>query len=433
MKQTRFFRIFSLVSCFLLVATTAFTQSGRPGGNRGDNFPDFSCMVSPTRSTQLDFVKQMAAIPEFAESINVLAARFDEASINVTDQPEASARLTEYFLGKIREAKGKTEISSKDVFELLCSHVELIQIETFVKKAYEAIKAAGNEDGQADSGLAFYDHARLTVVTKFSPAEFSGMRDLFPPEIKFDIIKGGENDFLVILGSDDYPSKYFIGGQKLEGRDAYVTVLGINRDLVEQKLRMVQDERFRTYLLGDNAPASSLWLGKGVFDVMKEASLKATLDSDVNYNNYMLEQINGFSAVTRDIDGKTNVQIRLALADDETVDGLVDIAKGGMALLRFMSAADSNENTKMLLNFMRSIGIVRDGTTLTATINLSSDEFLRMAKGALVKGTEEGVVGIVIDENGVRFRTSSDSTKAVPAPTLNPHPPLQTPYYQPIP
>lgn len=409
MKQTRFFHVFSLVSCFLLVATTGFAQPGRLGGNRGENFPDFSCMFSPTRSVQVDLVKQMTAMPEFAEFVDALTARIDEAARN---QPDFSPLTTKYFLDKVREAKGKTDISSKDVFELFYSQVELIQIEAFVKKAYDESVATGIIALEINVDHSLYNNARLTVVTKFHPEELSGILDFIPPEIKFDIIKGEENDFLVSFEVSEDNEKLFIGGQKLEGRDAYTTVLSLNRDLVEQKLRMMQNERFREFLLGDNAPANSLRLGKGVFDFIKASILEGThfddLDPGEKNTVNFVEQINGFSVTTRDIDGKTNIQTRLALTDEETVGGLMDIINGGKALLRFMAAAESNEDTKMLFNFVRNIEIVCEGTTLTAMINLSSDEFLHMVKGGLIKGAEESIVGIVIDENGISFRTGSN-------------------------
>ncbi len=388
MKRTRFFRIFSLVSCFLLAATSVFAQQG---GGRDGNFPDISYTVSPTRSMQTDLVKQMTAMPEFGEFYDALTARIDEEYVKASNKHDFPAPVADYLLDKVREAKGKTKISSKDVIELFFSEFELIQVEVFAKKAYDA----GIFDGERNSEIREY--VRLTIVTKFSPAELSGLLDLIKPMVAVDMIKSEENDFLVGFSDPNKKEdeKVFLGGRKLENRDDYAVVISFSRDLVERKLDMMQSDRARRFLLADDAPVKSLRIGKGVFEVIK-ADIQKKIDSGEakSGNNKdavrIVEQIDNFSAVTRDMDGKTCTQLRLALTGDQVASDLKDMADGGKAMLRFMAGSDNvDADAKKLIDLLLNTEIVRDGATLTATINWSSDEFLKIVKDGLVKATAE--------------------------------------------
>ncbi|MCL2119881.1 MAG: hypothetical protein FWH27_15800 [Planctomycetaceae bacterium] len=388
MKHTRFSRIFSLVACFLLAATTVFAQ---PGGNqpRGD-FPDISYSAALARSVQSDCMEKILAMPEFQEFFNALTARIDAEYVKVSNQSAFPAPVADYFLDKVRDAKGKTEISSKDVIELLFTEFELVQLEAFAKKAYDA---GAVKPGQNNPDVGKY--VRLTVVTKFPPAELGGIVDFIPPFITMDMIKAMESDFLVsfsVPGQTDV--KLFVGGQRLEGRSDYVTVLSLSREMVEQKLTQMQNERFRQFLFSDNAPFETIRLGKGVFDVLLAETQKkidaGTANPGDNDFIRILEQVNSFSMITRDIDGKTGTVIRLALTNEDAAEGLKDLANGGKAFLRFMAgSATVDADAKKLINFVLDTEIVRDGTNLTATINWSNEAFLDMLKDGFKKGIAE--------------------------------------------
>jgi len=390
MKPTRFFRIFSLVSCFLLTAATVFAQPDPIGGSRSRNFPDISYTVSPTRAVQTDLVKQVTAMPEFKEFFDAFTAKIDGEYAKVSNQPGFPAPVADYFLDKIRSAKGGTDVSPKDALELFFSEIELIQFEGFAKKAYDegVIKTEENNPEAIK-------YLRLTIVTKFGPAELSGILDFVPPFVPFEMFKSSENDFLVSFGDpNNAENKLFVGGQKLEGRDSYVTVLSLNRELVEQKLTMMQNERFRMFMFGDNAPVKSLLVSRGVFDVLK-AEVQKKIDSGTANSGEkdalrIIEQVNSFSVTTRDIDGKTGTQIRLALTGEDSAEGLKDMANAGKAILRFMAGSESvDADARKLINFVLNTQVVREGTNLTATINWSSDEFLQFVKDGLKKGTTE--------------------------------------------
>jgi len=388
--KIRFFRIASLVSCFLLAAATVFAQPGQFGGNRDGNFPDISYSVSPVRGVQTDLVKQVVAMPEFKEFFDAFTAKIDGEYVKVSNQPGFPAPVVDYFLDKIRDAKGRTDISSQDAVELFCSEIELIQLEAFAKKAFDD---GAIQPGQNNPEVAKY--LRLTVVTKFRPAELSGILDFVPPFVPFEMYKTSENDFLVSFGAPDNSGiKLFVGGQKLGGRDSYVTVIGLNRELVEQKLTMMQNERFRAFMFGDNAPVGSLRVSRGVFDALKAEVQKKIADGTANPGDKdalrIIEQVNAFSVSTRDLDGKTNTVIRLALTNEDTAEGLKAMADGGKAMLRFMAGSENvDADARKLINFVLNTEIVRDGTNLTATINWSSDDFLQLVKDGLKKGTAE--------------------------------------------
>ena len=397
MKQTRFFRIFSLAACFLLAATTLFAQ---PGGNRDfpimgnrDGFPDLSYLVSPARGARCDLAKQICAMPEFKAFADALTAKIDAEYDKVSGQWNFPTQLADYFLDKVRDAKGRNDISSKDVIELFYSEIELLHLEVFAKKAYEAGASVAKDKVPFEIGK----NATLTVVTKFSPAELSGILDHIPPFVSLEMFKAVESDFLVGFSIPD-PNlagvKLFVGGQKLEGRNDYAVVVSLNRELVERKLDMMQNERFRQFFLGENAAVKSLRIGKNVFDVII-AEVKKKIDAgtanpgDKDFVR-ILEQVNSFSIVTRDIDGKTNTIIRLALNNVETAENLLEAAVGGKAMLRFLAGSQSiDAEAKKLIDFVLNTEIVRDGTTLTATINWSNSEFLQMLKDGFKKGVVE--------------------------------------------
>ena len=387
MKQTRFARIFSLVSCFLLAATTLFAQ---PPGMQGGNFPDLSYTVSPSRGAQCDLAKQVMAMPEFAEFFDALTAKIDEEYIKASNQPGFPTDVAEYFLDKVRDAKGRNDISSKDVIELFFTEMELIQVEAFVEKAYEArLAMPGNEP------LVIGKNARLTIVTKFSPAELSGILDFVPPFVAFEMFKTSENDFLVsfgIPGQDDV--KLFIGGQKIEGRDDYAMVLSLNRELVEQKLTQMQNERFRQYLFGENAAIKSLIVGRSVFEVGQAEIEKKIADGIANSGDKdalrIIEQLNTFMVMTRDVEGKTTTGIRLVLTNEDAAEGLFAMANGGKALLRFLAGSDSvDDDARKLIDFVLNTEIERNRAALSATIHWSNAEFLSLLKDGFKKGVAE--------------------------------------------
>lgn len=388
MKHTRFFRIFSLVACFLLVATSVFAQ---PGVNRGGNFPDLSYSVSPSRGLQADITKQMMAMPEFKEFFDALTAKIDAEYVKASSQSTFPAPIADYILDKVRDAKGRTDISSKDVIELFYSEIELVQLEAFVEKLYEEKLASQG----TPEPIVLGNNARLTVVTKFSPAELDGIIEFLPPFVTLDLIKAEVNNFLVSFGMMGQPEiKLFIGGQKLEGRSDYATVISLNRELVEQKLAVMQNERFRQFLFGDNAPFQSLRVSRGFFEVGQAEIEKKIADGIANSGDRdmlrILEQVNSFMLTTRDIDGKTATQIRLALTNEDTAEGLLDMANGGKAFLRFMAgSANVDADAKKLLNFVLNTEIVRNGSSLTATINWSNAEFVQLLNDGLKKGVVE--------------------------------------------
>jgi len=386
--KTRFFRILSLASCFLLAAATVFAQ---PGGNfpNSSNFPDISYSVSPTRCVESDLMKQVIAMPEFAEFFDALTAKVDEEFVKVNNQLFMFAPVIEQVLDKVRAAKGKKEISSKDVIELFFSEVEQVRFSVYLKKAYDdgAIKP-----GQDNPELIKY--LQLALVTKFSPAELSGVVDFFKIFLTVTV-QGDENDFFVsIKDPNKGDTTLYIGGQKIQGRDRYYVMIGFDRERIERGLEMVQNERFRTFLLSDSGPVKSLFIGKGVFDVLK-AEIQKKIDSGTANSGdrdglRIIEQVNAFSVTTRDIDGKTSTQIRLALTNEDTAEGLKDMANGGKAMLRFLASSEGvDADARKLINFVLNTEIVRDGINLTATINWSNGDFLQFVKDGLKKGTAE--------------------------------------------
>ena len=383
MKRTRFFQIFSLVSCFLLAASAVFAQ---PGEGRGGNFADFSYSLSPTRTVELGVVKQLIGTSEFAEFFDAFTAKIDEEYVKASNQPNFPAPIADPILDKVREAKGKTEISSKDVIELFFSEVELIQFEAYLKRAYDA---GATEKNNPELGK----YVRLTFVTKFSPAELAAVLDILKVFIAVDMIKAEENDFLVsFCDPNNSEIKLFIGGRNIEELGNYVTVFSFSRELVEQRLNMMQNERGRRFMLGENTPAESLRLGGGVFDVAK-AELQKKIDAGENKEKDMLrivEQINNFSLVTRDFEGKTGTRARLALNSEQVASDLKDMAEGGKAMLRFIAGSESvDANARALLDLLLNTEIERDGQNLVATINWSNDDLAQLAKDVFKKMTAD--------------------------------------------
>ena len=384
----RFSRIFSFVTGLLLVATTVFAQ---PGGNQQrENFPDISYSAALSRSVECDCMKQILAMPEFQEFFNVATAKIDSEAAKMRYQLFMFLPVIDQVLDKVRDAKGKKDISSKDVIELVFTEFELVQFEAFIKKAYDegAIKP-----GQGNPDVIKY--LRLTAVTKFCPAELAGVLDFFKQFLTVTI-DGDEDDFFVSIKD---PSKadttLFIGGQKLKGRSDYAVVIGFNRDLIEQKLTLMQNERFRGFLLGgDNAPIETIRIGRGVFDVLQADIQRKIVTGTANPGDKdflgIVEQVNSFSMITRDAAGKTGTVIRLALTNEDTAEGLKEMANGGKAMLRFVAAsATMDADTKKLINFLLDTEIVRDGTTLSATINWSNEAFLQLLKDGFKKGVTE--------------------------------------------
>ena len=388
MQHTRFPRIFSLTACFLLAATTVFAQ---PVDNqqRG-NFPDFSYSGSFARSVQCDCMEKILAMPEFRVFFNTLTARIDEEYVKASNQSAFPVLLADYLLDKIRAAKGRTEISSKDVIELLFTEFELIQLEAFVKSAYDE---GAIQENQNNPNLGKF--LRLTIVTKFPPAELGGILEFIPPFVTMDLIKAEANDFFVSFSVPDQAEiKLFVGGQKLEGRDDFATVISLSREMVERKLVQLQNERFRQFLFSDEAPLETIRFGKGIFDVLVAETQKkidaGTANSGDRDAVRIFEQVNSFSMITRDIDSKTCTIFRLALTNEDTAAGLKEMADGGKAMLRFLAGSENvDSDAKKLIDFVLNTEIVRDGTTLTATINWSNEAFLQLLKEGFKKGVEE--------------------------------------------
>ena len=380
MKRTRFLSVFSLAACMLLAAGAVFAQ---PREGRDGSFSDLSYTVSPTRIAELDVAKQLLAMPEFVEFFDALTARIDKEYVNASNQPGFPHPAADLILDKVREATGKTAISSKDVIELYFSQIELVQPEVFLKRAYDAGIIGGERKPEAEMG----NYMRLTVVTKFNPTELSDLLDMAKGIVTVDVIRGEENDFLVSVSDPNKDDvKLFFGGQKLQNRDGYVTVFSLNRRLVEQKLRQLQGERDGRFLFGENAAAITLRVGKGAFEVAEAETQKKIDDGNDGEKDMLriIEQVNSFSAVTRDFNGKTNTQLRLALSNEDTARDLKDIANGGKAILRFMAGSDKvDADARKLIVLLLESEIEQDGANLVARINWSSDEFLQLAKKAL--------------------------------------------------
>jgi hypothetical protein len=147
-------------------------------------------------------------------------------------------------------------------------------------------------------------------------------------------------------------------------------------------------------MFGDNAPVKSLRISRGVFDVLKAVAQKKIDDGTANPGDKdalrIIEQVNALSITTRDIDGKTCTQVRLALTNEDTAEGLKDVANGGKAMLRFLAGSESvDADARRLIDFVLNTAIVREGTALTATINWSSDAFIGLVKDGLKKGIAE--------------------------------------------
>jgi len=156
----------------------------------------------------------------------------------------------------------------------------------------------------------------------------------------------------------------------------------------------MQNERFRGFIFGDSAPVKSLRFGQGIFEIARAEIQKKIADGHANSGETdvlrIIEQINSFSVVTRDTDGKTTTQLRLALANEDIANDLKDMANGGKAMLRFMAgSAYVDADAKKLIDFVLNTEIVRDGTNLTATINWSNESFLQILKDGFKKGVSE--------------------------------------------
>lgn len=379
MKRTRFFSMLSLIGGLLLVTNAVFAQ---PGSGRDGNFPDFSYTASPTRIVELNVVQQLINTPEFSELFDALTARIDEEYVKASNQPNFPTPAADLILDKVREAKGKTAISSKDVIELFFSQVELIQIEAFIKKAYDAGDIGPT--AKEKSG----EYARLTFVTKFSPSELAGLLDMVRNIVTVDTIKGEKDDFLVSVYDPSKEDKLYLGGRKIEDLDNYVIVFGLRRDLVEQKLDRMQNERGRRFLFGENAPAKSLRIGKGVFEVAEIETQKKVDAGNTKEKDMLriLKQVNSLIVVTRDFDGKTGTQLRLVLNGEDAASDLKDIANGGKAFLRFIIGSDGiDANARQLINQLLDSEIEQNEQTLSVTINWSNDQFVQLAKDAFKK------------------------------------------------
>ena len=382
MKRTRFFCMINMMCCFLLAASTVFAQPER----RGENFPDVAYSASPTRIVELDMVKQVIGSPEFTEFFDALTAKIDQEYRKVSFQPGFPSPIADVILGKVREAKGISKVSSKDVIELFFSEVELIQLEAYLKKAYDAGVMVPNNP---ETGKYF----RVTFVTKFSPAELSGLLDILKPFAPVEMIKGEENDFLVSIRDPNQSDvKLFLGGQKIEALDRYAVVFSLSREMVEQKLTFMQNERARRFMFGENAAAKSLWVGKGFFEMMEADTQKKIDAGNDNEKDTLriIKQVNFFSATTRDFDGKTGTRLRLVLADEKAVSDLKAMAEGGKAMLGFIANSDNTDAClKKLIGLLQGVEINQDGQSLTVAINWSDDELIQLAKEGLKKATAE--------------------------------------------
>jgi len=388
MKPTRFFRFSCLVSCILLAATTLFAQ---PRGVPAGNFPDFFYTVSPSRSLESDLVRQILAMPEFAEFFDAVTAKIDAEFDKASRQPAFPVNVTDYFLDKVRDAKGRRNISSKDVIELFFSEIELIQVEVFAGEALEASASVPSDMVPIVIGR----NARLTFVTKFSPAELAGILDFIPPFITMEMFKAEESDFLVSFGVLGQPEmKLFIGGQKLRGRDDYVMVVSLDRERIEQKLSPRQSGLITSFLIGENAAIKSLRISRGFVEVLQAGVQKKIADGTANSGDRdflrVLEQVNSFGVVTRDIDAQTTTRMTLTLTNEDTAEGLLAIALGGKAALRLLASSESvDADAKKLIDFVLNTEIVRVNNRLSASINWSSPEFVRLLQDGFKKATAE--------------------------------------------
>jgi len=397
MKKTR---ILGLICGMIFAATAGFAQPQEQQPQQQGQRSDLVYTVNLAKAADLNLTKEILATQEFKDFFASLTNKIDTDYVKASQAPIFPTKLADVLLEKVREAKGKNNISSKDVLELLADQVELVQFDGFIKKGYENWTKRGDSDLALPLIAYYHKFASITFVVKFPPAELAGIIEYFETvkdNITFEIVEPDTENFVVkfsyrgVQSADNPgdPNKWvsiYAGGRKIEKLGTYAVVFSGDRDLIDRKLNQLQNERSQGFLFGENAPAKSLRIGKGVFDIVKQETQKKIDAGDKNSKDAlrMIEQIENVNISTRDFDGKTGTQIRVALATEEAATNLKDLAEAGKVLLTFAAGSENvDENGKVLLNLLLDTEIKQNEKTLTARINWSNAAFLEIVKKAL--------------------------------------------------
>ncbi|MDR1384155.1 MAG: hypothetical protein LBJ67_09960 [Planctomycetaceae bacterium] len=367
--------VWSFICGIAFTATAAFAQQELI------QQPDVVYTVNLSKTAELNLTKEILATTEFQKFYDALTTRIDAEYDQAAKKPEFPTKLADFLLGKVREAIGKENISSKDVLETFAEQFELIQVEGFVKNGYERLREI--DPAMAKLFAALY--MRITFVVKFHPAELGGIVEYFEDakdKIRFELIEPDPDNFLVKFSDPNETISVYAGSRKIENTDTYAVVFSGDTKLIEQKLNQLQKEQ---NLFGENASAETFYVTHGAFDVLKQALQKAKNVTNVTKDAIrVIEQVEKVNFDTRDFNGKTGTLFQVTLSSEEAATSLKTLAEAGKVFLTFAAGSDNmDENGKKLINLILDTNIQQDGKELSAIINWSNDTVREIIKKIL--------------------------------------------------
>ncbi|MDR1491992.1 MAG: hypothetical protein LBT05_04645 [Planctomycetaceae bacterium] len=384
--------VWSFICGIVFTATTAFAQQ------EIQLKPDVVYTVNLTKTAELNWIKEILATTEFKNFYDALTTKIDAEYDKASKKFGFPTKLADFLLKKVREVKEKEDISSKDVLEVFADQFELIQVDAFVKKAYNDYLQQNTPSHEISGTTWVKQNIRVTFVVKFHPAELAGITEYFEDakgKIRFELIEPDTDNFLVKFSDPNEIFSVYAGGRKIENTDTYAVVFSGDRKFVEQKLNQLQNKNIQQFLFGENAPAKWIRAEKSLFEVLKQVfqqEIQKKIDNggagkdakDVIRIIEQIEQIESVDFITRDFNEKTGSQLQITLTSEKTATNLKDLAEAGKVFLTFAAGSDNvDENGKKLLNLIINAEIKQDGKILTALINWSDDTSFEMIKQGL--------------------------------------------------
>ena len=361
-------RLFSCVAAFALTASSAIMAADTPDAYAYSNF---------SRGLQSNAVKWVTSRPEWKPFADAFTAKIDAEYEKAEGRPGFPYELADMVLGKVRDATGNKNVTSKDVIGLISQQFEAVLVCAWM-----------------DSTLEKPD-VTVAIFTKFDPTELESFLK-FIPQAFYTQVRKDSNETLYKFFSPDGKTA-FLGFCKVAGNDSYVIVVSEKQDRVEQQFGLAKSGDLGKLVLQQSGPFKKVEITSALIDKVREkivADVKAKAgEDDPNAKNIIkiLENLDSVVLTAGDESDATIVKLAVSMKNEEDAKNLKEAAEGFIAVLKMVAAysSDIDENGKRAINLLTKVGkIQQDAKTVSASVNLNLAEIEDIVKEILVKGTE---------------------------------------------
>lgn len=338
--------------------------------------PDAVAYSNLSRALQSDVVKKVTALPQWKEFSDALIAKIDSEYAKQQSQPTFPKEIGDMLLEKIRTGSGKTQISSRDAFELYFKYVQGAQINTWL-----------SEDKPEPEGA-------IMIFTKFEPTELESFLKFVPGHI-YSVLKK-ETDLTLYRFTHDNKEVYLGFTSVAGGVDSYVIVLSETQSRVEEQLKAAKTDAFEKTLYAKEGPFKKLELPEVFFEKARKIALQQLKDKsngDVGTENMIkiLENIESLQLTLGDESAGTRLNLIVTMKTEDEAKNLQEVAQGLLAMLRMVAMynAELDENARKAIDLATKIQVKHEAQVASVSFNLSDEKLLELLAEVLPKLTEE--------------------------------------------